>query len=118
MIKIYCYPRCTTCKRAVKWLETHQFDYQYINIVEETPSKEEIREYVEKSGQKIQKFFNTSGLVYKEMQLKDKLKNMSDEEKLEILSSNGKLIKRPLLISDNTVLIGFKEDNYETLITE
>lgn len=116
MIKIYCYPRCTTCKRAVKWLESHQFDYKYINIVEETPSEEELKEYVIKSDQKIQKFFNTSGLVYKEMKLKDKLKDMSDDDKLKLLSSNGKLIKRPLLVREDTVLIGFKEDKYEQLI--
>ena len=92
------YPKCSTCQKAKKWLTENNIDFTQRNIVEETPSAEELREYIEKSGLDIKKFFNTSGLLYKSMNLKEKLNSMTDDEKIEILSQNGMLIKRPLLI--------------------
>ncbi len=110
------YPKCSTCQKAKKWLTENNIDFTQRNIVEETPSAEELREYIEKSGLDIKKFFNTSGLLYKSMNLKEKLNSMTDDEKIEILSQNGMLIKRPLLIGDNFALPGFKEDKYKELL--
>ena len=110
------YPKCSTCQKAKKWLTENNIDFTQRNIVEETPSADELREYIEKSGLDIKKFFNTSGLLYKSMNLKEKLNSMTDDEKIEILSQNGMLIKRPLLIGDNFVLPGFKEDKYKELL--
>ena len=109
MNKVYCYPRCTTCKKAVKWLEENGIEYEYKHIVEETPSKEEIKKYYEKSGLPLKKFFNTSGNVYKQMNLKEKLAEMSEDEQFELLASNGMVLKRPLFVGKDFVLIGFKE---------
>lgn len=108
-MKVYHYPKCTTCKRALKWIEEKGVEVEKKHIVEETPSKEELREIYKKSGLELKKFFNTSGIKYKEMGLKDKLKDMSEEEQLELLASNGMLIKRPILIGDDFVLVGAKE---------
>lgn len=108
-MKIYYYPKCTTCKRALKWIDEKGVEVEKKHIVEETPSKEELREIYKKSGLELKKFFNTSGIKYKEMGLKDKLKDMSEEEQLELLASNGMLIKRPILIGDDFVLVGAKE---------
>ena len=104
-----CYPKCTTCQRAKKWLEEQKIEYTERHIAENNPTYEELKEWHEKSGLPLKKFFNTSGLLYKEMQLKDKLVTMSEEEMLQLLATNGMLVKRPLLISDETVLVGFKE---------
>lgn len=104
-----CYPKCSTCQKAKKWLEEHNIKYTERHIVEENPTYEELKEWYEKSGLLLKKFFNTSGLLYKEMQLKDKLPNMSDEEKLRLLATNGMLVKRPLFVTENSVLVGFKE---------
>ena len=112
MTKIYYYPACGTCKKALKWLDENNIKYEKKHIVEETPSLKELKEIYKKSGLELKKFFNTSGNVYKEMNLKDKLKNMSEKEQLELLVSNGMLIKRPILISDNFILVGFKENEY------
>mgnify|MGYP004506717953 FL=1 len=112
------YPKCSTCQKAKKWLTENNIDFTQRNIVEETPSAEELREYIEKSGLDIKKFFNTSGLLYKSMNLKEKLNSMTDDEKIEILSQNGMLIKRPLLIGDNFALPGFKEDKYRSLLLD
>ncbi|BBM54978.1 arsenate reductase family protein [Leptotrichia wadei] len=109
MNKVYCYPRCTTCKKAVKWLEENGIEYEYKHIVEETPSKEEIKKYYEKSGLPLKKFFNTSGNVYKQMNLKEKLAEMSEDEQFELLASNGMVLKRPLFVGKDFVLVGFKE---------
>ena len=104
-----CYPKCTTCQRAKKWLEEQKIEYTERHIAENNPTYEELNEWHEKSGLPLKKFFNTSGLLYKEMQLKDKLVTMSEEEMLQLLATNGMLVKRPLLINGETVLVGFKE---------
>lgn len=109
MIKVYCYPRCTTCKKAVKWLEENGIDYEYKHIVEETPSKEDIKKYYKESGLPLKRFFNTSGNAYKELNLKEKLAEMSEDEQFELLASNGMVLKRPLLVGKDFVLVGFKE---------
>lgn len=109
MNKVYCYPRCTTCKKTVKWLEEKGIEYEYKHIVEETPSKEEIKKYYEKSGLPLKRFFNTSGNVYKQMNLKEKLAEMSEDEQFELLASNGMVLKRPLFVGKDFVLVGFKE---------
>ena len=107
------YPKCSTCKKAKKWLESNGIDFKDRNIAEDTPTKEELKKWIEESGQDIKKFFNTSGLKYKELNLKDKLPSMSYEEKIELLASDGMLIKRPLLITKNKILIGFKQKEWE-----
>ena len=104
-----CYPRCTTCQKAKKWLDENKVSYTERHIVENNPSYDELKEWFNKSGLPLKKFFNTSGLLYKEMQLKDKLPGMSEEEQLELLATNGMLVKRPLVVSDEFVLVGFKE---------
>lgn len=103
------YPKCSTCQKAKKWLDAHQIEYTDRHIVEQNPTYEELKEWHEKSGVPLKKFFNTSGMVYKELQLKDKLPAMSEEEQLKLLATNGMLVKRPLLVNGDTVLIGFKE---------
>jgi len=107
------YPKCSTCKRAKSWLEEHQLPYEDRHIVENNPSYEELKEWYEKSGLPLKKFFNTSGILYKEMQLKDKLPDMSEEEQLKLLASNGMLVKRPLVVDGATVLTGFREAEWE-----
>ena len=109
MIKVYYYPRCTTCKRALKGLDDNGVECEKKHIVEEIPSLEELTAIYKKSGLPLKRFFNTSGLVYKNMGLKDKLADMSEEEQLKLLSSNGMLIKRPIVVGDDFVLVGFKE---------
>ena len=104
-----CYPKCSTCQKAKKWLDEQKIEYTERHIVEVNPTYEELKEWYEKSGLPLKKFFNTSGLLYKEMQLKDKLPSMSEEEQLRLLATKGMLVKRPLLICDDTVLVGFKE---------
>lgn len=106
------YPKCSTCQKAEKWLKENQIEYEKRNIVEETPTQKELENWIKQSGKEIKKFFNTSGLKYKELNLKEKLSNMTDEEKIKLLSSNGMLIKRPLLITNNTVLAGFREQEW------
>ena len=110
------YPKCSTCKKAKKWLEENNIEYVDRNIVEETPTVKELIEWINDSKQDIKKWFNTSGLKYKELNLKEKLVTMKDKEKIELLASNGMLIKRPLLISDKGIFIGFKEENWKKLI--
>ena len=109
MNKVYCYPRCTTCKKAIKWLEENGINYEYKHIVEETPAKEDIKKYYKESGLPLKRFFNTSGNVYKELNLKEKLAEMSEDEQFELLASNGMVLKRPLLVGKDFVLVGFKE---------
>jgi len=105
-----CYPKCTTCQKAKKFLDAHKIEYIERHIVEENPSYDELKEWYQKSGLPLKKFFNTSGLLYKEMQLKDKLPTMSEEEQLKLLATNGMLVKRPIVVGEDTVLVGFKED--------
>ena len=107
------YPKCSTCNKAKKWLDEKQISYTDRHIVEENPTYEELKEWYQKSGMPLKKFFNTSGLLYKELQLKDKLKDMSEEEQLKLLSTNGMLVKRPLVVDGDTVLTGFKESEWE-----
>jgi len=107
-----CYPKCTTCQKAKKWLEEQKIEYTERHIAENNPTYEELKEWHEKSGLPLKKFFNTSGLLYKEMQLKDKLVTMGEEEMLQLLATNGMLVKRPLLINGETVLVGFKESEW------
>lgn len=103
------YPKCSTCQKAKKWLDAHNITYTDRHIVEDNPTYEELKEWYNKSGLPLKKFFNTSGLIYKEMQLKDKLPDMSEEEQLKLLATNGMLVKRPLIIDGDQVLTGFKE---------
>lgn len=110
------YPKCSTCKKAKKWLEDNQVEFEDRNIVTQCPTKAELRNWIQQSKLDIQKFFNTSGIVYKELKLKEKLKQMSDEKKLELLASNGMLIKRPILIGDGEVVNGFKEEEWKKMI--
>lgn len=104
-----CYPKCSTCLKAKKWLDEHQIEYTQRHIVENNPTYDEIKEWHEKSKMPLKKFFNTSGLLYKELQLKDKLPSMSEEEQLKLLATNGMLVKRPVIVDGDTVLVGFKE---------
>lgn len=110
------YPKCSTCKKAKKWLQENSIKAEERNIITETPTAQELEKWIQKSGQDIKKWFNTSGLKYKELKLKDKLETMSEKEKIELLASDGMLIKRPLLISDKIILIGFKEEQWKKLI--
>lgn len=107
-----CYPKCSTCQKAKKWLDEHAISYTERHIVKDNPSYDELKEWHRISGLPLKKFFNTSGLLYKEMQLKDKLAAMSEEEQLALLATNGMLIKRPIVIGDDFVLLGFKEDEW------
>jgi arsenate reductase len=107
-----CYPKCTTCQRARKWLDEHNIEYTFRDIKENNPSYEELKEWFAKSGLSIKRFFNTSGLLYKSLQLKEKLPSMSEEECLKLLATDGMLVKRPLVIGDDFVLVGFKEDEW------
>lgn len=103
------YPKCTTCQNAKKWLEAHNIAYTERHIVEDNPSYDELKQWYEKSGIPLKKLFNTNGMLYKEMQLKDKLSAMSEEEQLKLLASNGMLVKRPFVVVGDTVLTGFRE---------
>lgn len=108
-MKFICYPKCTTCQKAKKWLDEHNVEYTLRHIAEDNPNIEELKEWHAKSGLPLKKFFNTSGLLYKELQLKDKLKAMTEEEQFELLATNGMLVKRPIAVTEDTVLVGFKE---------
>ena len=103
------YPKCTTCQKAKKWLESQGIAYTERNIAEENPTYAELKEWYKKSGLPLKRFFNTSGLLYKSMQLKDKLPEMSEEEQLKLLATDGMLVKRPLVVDGDNVLTGFKE---------
>ena len=113
MLNFICYPKCTTCQRAKKWLDDNKIEYELRDIKTENPSLAELTSWYKKSGLPLKKFFNTSGLLYKSMGLKDKLPGMSDEEQLALLATDGMLVKRPLLISEDFVLVGFKESEWE-----
>jgi arsenate reductase len=104
-----CYPKCTTCQKAKKWLESQGIAYTERNIAEENPTYKELKEWYKKSGLPLKSFFNTSGLLYKSMQLKEKLPEMSEEEQLKLLATDGMLVKRPLVVDGDNVLTGFKE---------
>ena len=110
------YPPCTTCRKAKKWLQDHELDFTARHIKEENPTAGELDAWQEKSGLELKKFFNTSGMRYRELELKDKLPAMSREEQLRLLSSDGMLVKRPILVTGDTVLVGFKEKDWEKLL--
>ena len=112
-MQFICYPKCSTCQKARKWLEANHLEFTERHIVEENPSYEELKEWYAESGLPLKKFFNTSGMLYKEMQLKDKLPSMSEEEQLKLLATNGMLVKRPLIVNGNIILTGFKEAEWE-----
>ena len=109
------YPKCSTCKKAKAWLESNGVAFDDRHIVEENPSAEELKIWWQMSGLPLKKFFNTSGLLYKELKLKDKLPEMTEEEQIELLATNGMLVKRPLIIGEDFVLVGFKEAEWEKL---
>lgn len=107
------YPKCSTCQKAKKWLDEHQVVYEDRHIKEKNPGKEELLVWYERSKQPLKRFFNTSGLVYRSLGLKDRLSGMSEEEQLALLATDGMLVKRPLLVMEDRVLIGFKEKEWE-----
>ena len=110
-----CYTRCSTCKKARKWLDENGIEYTYREIKEENPTEKELRKWHKKSGLPLKRFFNTSGMQYKALNLKEKLPEMTEDEQFALLATDGLLVKRPLLITDKAVLVGFKESEYETL---
>ena len=113
MIKFICYPKCSTCKKAEKWLNENGVNFTVRDIKENNPSFDELKEWYDMSGLELKKFFNTSGLQYKALGLKDKLSAMSEEEQLELLSTDGMLVKRPLLIGEDFVRVGFRQPEWE-----
>lgn len=112
MILFVEYPKCSTCQKAKKWLVENHIEFQERHIVEENPSKEELKVWYEKSGLPLKRFFNTSGMKYKELKLKDKLPDMTQEEQFEVLASDGMLIKRPVIVGEDFALTGFKEKEW------
>ena len=112
-MKVLVYRKCSTCQKALKWLETHQISFDERPIVEENPTAEELKEWYERSGLPLKRFFNTSGQIYRNNNIKDRLPNMSEEEQYDLLATDGMLVKRPLIVADDYVLVGFKEKEYE-----
>ena len=112
MIKFICYPKCTTCQKAQKWLDDNKIEYEFRDIKLDNPTLDELTEWHKKSGLPLKKFFNTSGLLYKSLDLKNKLPAMTDDEMLKLLASDGLLVKRPLVIGKNFVFVGFKENEW------
>lgn len=113
MLKFICYLKCTTCQKAKQWLDDNNIEYELRDIKLNNPTYEELTEWYNKSGIPLKKFFNTSGLLYKSMELKTKLPTMTDDEMLKLLATYGMLVKRPILVSDDFVLVGFKENEWE-----
>jgi arsenate reductase (glutaredoxin) len=114
-LTFYWYPKCGTCRNAMKWLDTHHLSYKEIHIVEQPPTKAELQDYYEKSNLELKKFFNTSGQKYRELGIKDKISTASEDELLDLLASDGMLIKRPLVTDGEKVTVGFKEEEYEKM---
>ncbi len=110
------YPKCSTCKKAKAFLDNRAINYEDRNIKEENPTEDELRGWIEKSGLDVKRFFNTSGLLYRSMGLKDKLDSMDDAQKIKLLATDGMLVKRPILVTDSTVLVGFKEKEWENVL--
>ena len=117
MIKYICYPKCTTCQKAKKWLDDKKIEYELRDIKLDKPTLEELKEWHKKSGLPLKKFFNTSGLLYKSLDLKNKLPEMTENDMYKLLSTDGMLVKRPLIIGDDFVLVGFKEVEWAEKIT-
>ena len=118
MVEFICYPKCTTCQKARKWLDDNKVGYEFRDIKLDNPTLDELTEWHKKSGLPLKKFFNTSGLLYKSLDLKNKLPTMSEDEMLKLLASDGMLVKRPLLIGDSFVLVGFKEDDWSAKLVK
>ena len=118
MIKFICYPKCTTCQKAKKWLDDNKVEYEFRDIKLDNPTLDELTAWYTQSGLPLKKFFNTSGLLYKSLDLKNKLPTMTDDEMLKLLATDGMLVKRPLLIGDDFVLVGFKEAEWSEKITK
>ena len=116
MNQFICYPRCTTCKKAQTWLDANKIEYKYRDIKEKNPTEKELRKWHKKSGLPLKKFFNTSGNLYKELKLKDKLPTMTEDEQFALLATDGLLVKRPILVTGDTVLVGFKEEEYKAAL--
>ena len=116
MLKFICYPKCTTCQKARKWLDENNIEYAFRDIKTENPSLEELTAWYKLSGLPLRKFFNTSGLLYKSMNLKDRLPAMSEDEQLRLLATDGMLVKRPIIVDGETVLTGFREAEWECLL--
>ena len=112
---VLCYPRCGTCKKALKWLEDNGLEYEYRHIVENNPTRDELKDWYARSGLPVKKFFDTSGRKYKELNLKDRIPEMTEDEIFDLLSTDGMLVKRPLLLEGDKVLVGFKVEEWETL---
>ena len=115
-MKVYCYSKCTTCKKALKWLDENKIKYELIDIKEDHPDEKTLKLLHKKSGLPLRRFFNTSGLIYREMELSKKLSQMSEDEMFKLLASDGMIVKRPLLVADDKVLVGFKEEEWKTLL--
>lgn len=115
---VLCYNKCTTCKKALAWLEEQGIEYELRPIKEQNPSAEELKQWYGKSGLSLKRFFNTSGLIYKEMKLKDKLPKMSEEEQIQLLSTDGMLVKRPMVVGEDYVLTGFREAEWRKQLLE
>jgi arsenate reductase len=113
MVQVYCYAKCTTCKKALKWLDDKGVEYKEIDIKGEHPDEETLRKIYKKSDLPLRRFFNTSGMKYRELKLKDKLPDMSEDEQLDLLATDGMLVKRPILVNEDTVLVGFKVKEWE-----
>ena len=116
MLKVYCYNRCSTCRKALKWLEDHGVEHTVIDIKAEHPDEETLRAFYKQSGLPLKRFFNTSGIPYRELGLSKKLPDMSEDEQLRLLASDGMLVKRPLVVGDGFVLTGFKEAEWEATL--
>ncbi len=110
------YPKCSTCKRAEQWLKDHGMDYVSRNIKEDNPTEEELKEWIALSGLPVKRFFNTSGMLYREMGLKDRLAHMTEEDQIALLATDGMLVKRPVLVTEKNVKVGFKEADWEKLL--
>ena len=118
MLKFICYPKCTTCQKARKWLDENRIEYEMRDIKLDNPTLDELREYYRKSGLPLKRFFNTSGLLYKSFDLKNKLTTMTEDEMLRLLASDGMLVKRPLLVGEDFVLVGFKEAEWSIALNK
>lgn len=110
------YPKCSTCSKAQKWLDDNGFKYDFRHIKEEKPTADELKQWYQKSGLPLKRFFNTSGILYKELKLKDKLPTMTEAQQLELLATDGMLVKRPILVLDNAVCVGFKENEWKAVL--
>ena len=115
-IVFFCYPKCSTCQKAKKWLQENSVEFTERDIVKDNATEAELKKFLKKSKKELKKFFNTSGILYREMELKDKLPTMTEEEMLKLLATDGKLVKRPMIVTKDVVLNGFKEEEWKELL--